>query len=95
MTNEMIQKLMVKGAKRWTKGNMDRLYINISTLDEYYKANREKMEAIDIMRVPSFYGNRYERQNMKMFVDVKTGELVIQNNSAEQLRTVAEMWIAE
>ncbi len=32
MTNEMIERLESKGFKRWTKGNLDRLYINASQL---------------------------------------------------------------
>lgn len=40
MTHERIVELEQKGFKRWTKGNIDRLYINASQLGldcEYYK----------------------------------------------------------
>lgn len=54
-----------KIGKRWTKGDMDRIYINIDGLAEY--------NDIPVRN----YFNRFQWGNLKVYYDVKKDELVI------------------
>ena len=54
-----------KIGKRWTKGDMDRVYINIDGTAEY--------NDIPVRN----YFNRFQWGNLKVYYDVKKDELVI------------------
>lgn len=68
MLNEkMIAKLESKGFKRWTKGSMDRLYINATTLGlecVYYKTGN--------VRDASFQGSSISNSRARGFLAAKT-----------------------
>ena len=68
MLNEkMIAKLESKGFKRWTKGNMDRLYINATALGlecVYYKTGN--------VRDASFQGSSISNSRARGFLAAKT-----------------------
>ena len=76
MTEERIAELEKMGFKRWTNGNMDRLYINTAQLGivcEYYKTGN--------IRAAEFNGDEISNtraramKNAKTYIDVKTGKL--------------------
>lgn len=56
-----------KLARRWTKNDMDRLYIDLSAADAW-TANSDVFPG-------RFAVNRYERQNGKMWIDLETGKV--------------------
>ena len=56
-----------KLARRWTKNDMDRLYIDLSAADAWTAKS-------DVFP-GRFSVNRYERQNGKMWIDLKTGKV--------------------
>lgn len=56
-----------KLARRWTKNDMDRLYIDLSAADAWTAKS-------DVFP-GRFAVNRYERQNGKMWIDLKTGKI--------------------
>lgn len=56
-----------KLARRWTKNDMDRLYIDLSAADAWTAKS-------DVFP-GRFAVNRYERQNGKMWIDLKTGKV--------------------
>lgn len=70
MPNETIQKIIELGGKRWTKGNMDRIYFSLEVLEKAFDESGEGG------RLPM---NRFERNNVKAYVDIPTGEYTIQN----------------
>ena len=59
--------LNAKLARRWTKNDMDRLYIDLSAADAWTAKS-------DVFP-GRFAVNRYERQNGKMWIDLKTGKV--------------------
>lgn len=56
-----------KLARRWTKNDMDRLYIDLSAADAWTAKS-------DVFP-GRFAVNRYERQNGKMWIDLETGKV--------------------
>lgn len=62
--------------KRWQKGNMDRIYINIDGSVE-----------VDEIPVKNYF-NRYEWNNLKVYYDNKVKELVINGGSSEAKEAV-------
>ena len=74
MTNENITALEAKGFNRWTKGNMDRLYINARDLGlvcSYYKTGNISAAYFNGELISNSQGARYKAA--KTFIDVKTG----------------------
>ena len=71
MTNEMITKIESKGGNRWTKGNMDRIYMDLSAINAWTEENAE-------MNLYA-YMNRRERQSGKVWFEVATGEIKVKN----------------
>lgn len=65
MTNEMIRKLEEMGAKRWTKGNYDRLYISLEMVEAICNEYNDGV-------VPM---NRRAKGNFKLWIDIETGEV--------------------
>lgn len=79
MLNEKtIKALEEKGFKRWTKGSMDRLYINAETaLDFEYDTNKSGHVSGAYLNGERISNSRgAELVNSKTYIDVATGELV-------------------
>lgn len=84
MTDAQIAKYEAKGFKRWTKGNMDRLYINVTDLGlvaDYYKSGNVCGGEWQGEGVGSSATKRLLAS--KVYVDVKTGELHVTSNFDE------------
>ena len=64
MTNEMIGKIENIGGKRWTKNNMDRIYINFGVI---YNLGEKHEMPFETSRSVSNFG--------KIWYDVETGKL--------------------
>ena len=76
MTEKQIASYEAKGFNRWTKGNMDRLYINAKDLGlevDYYKTGNVSSAKWCGKSVSNADGRRL--LGSKAYVDVKTGEL--------------------
>lgn len=75
MLNEAIIKALEdKGFKRWTKGTMDRMYINASTLGlecTYYNTGNIKSAEFRGERLSNADGRRYKAA--KTYIDITTG----------------------
>lgn len=93
MTEQRIAELEAKGFKRWTKGNIDRLYINATQLGlvcTYYKTGN--ISSAEFRGETISNSKASKMKNAKTFVDVKTGNVYSDN---EWLKEVAEDLIAE
>lgn len=69
-----IIELAEKGFKRWTKGNVDRLYINATQLGlvcGYYNTGNIRWAEFNGESISNSQARRYKAA--KTFVDVKTG----------------------
>lgn len=77
MLNEAkINELTDKGFNRWTKGNIDRLYINAAQLGlecDYYKTGNISAAYFNGERISNSQGYRYKAA--KTYIDVKTGRV--------------------
>lgn len=76
MTDERIQELENKGFKRWTKGNLDRLYINASQLGlvcDYYNTGNIRHAEFNGYTISNCQARRYK--GAKTFIDVKTDKV--------------------
>lgn len=77
MLNEKkIAELIEKGFNRWTKGNLDRLYINASQLGlvcSYYKTGNISSAEFNGNGISNCQARRYKAA--KTFIDVKTGHV--------------------
>ena len=74
LTEERINELTEKGFKRWTKGNLDRLYINPSQLGlvcSYYNTGNIKYAEFNGENISNSQARRYKAA--KTFIDIKTG----------------------
>lgn len=98
LTKRQIKAYETNGFKRWTRGELDRLYINCT---EYgCKFSHHKTGSI---RSASFCGNPisnaegYRFKATKVFVDVRTGELHITTNTSfeDEIRETVEAIIAD
>jgi hypothetical protein len=81
LTAEIIAKYEAAGFKRWTKGNMDRLYINASNLGlevTYYNTGNVRNATWQGERVSNADGRRLLAT--KFWVDIKTGESHIRSD---------------
>ena len=85
MNAEMINKLS-KISNRWTKGDMDRLYIDVDSANEMY-TNIESREHGQLTL------NRRERSTGKIWIDVATGEIFTKgiSDSEEVASEIAEL----
>jgi len=82
MNAETIAKFEAKGFNRWTKGSMDRLYINAKDLGlevSYYKTGNVSSAKWCGESISNADGRRF--LSSKVFVDVKTGELHVQDRT--------------
>ena len=75
----MLNRMMTVG-NRWTKGNMDRVYVNNETMTQLL--DTEASNGVEIRN----HFNRRERQNLKMFYDIVKDEVVVNtgDESAKQ-----------
>lgn len=98
ITNEIIAKLESKGFRRWTKGNMDRLYISAS--DYGVEFDRYSNGRVSGGEFAGEQFGAYEARNFvssKVYIDVKTGKLSIQTRTdfEDKIRAAVEAIIAE
>ena len=74
MTQEMIKRFEDAGCKRWTKGNLDRLYINASTLGlecNYYSTGNIKGAKLAGMEISNCLARKIKAA--KMYFEVSDG----------------------
>lgn len=93
MTNEMIAKLEAKGGKRWTKGNMDRMYFNATALGlelDYYKSGNICDAYFKGEKISNAKGGRYACA--KTYVDLSTGMVC---GTCEELTEVVREIVAD
>ena len=78
MTEKQIEKLVEMGAKRWTKGNKDRLYFSAWTLGLGYAPRTAKSNArrlmIDGEELTITKGNKLAAA--KVYIDLTTDEII-------------------
>ena len=82
MTSEMIATLETKGFNRWTKGNLDRLYINAAQLGlicSYYKTGNISGATFNGAHVSNSEAGRMKAA--KTFIDLNT-DTVHSDNAA-------------
>ena len=88
MLNEMkINELIKNGFNRWTKGNMDRLYINAAQLGlvcEYYNSGNICYAEFNGEKISN--SRARSMKSAKTFIDIKTGKIYSDN---ETLKTAA------
>ena len=73
LTEERIAELIEKGFKRWTKGNLDRLYINAAQLGlvcSYYNTGNICSAEFNGEHISNCQARRYKAA--KTFIDIKT-----------------------
>lgn len=76
MDNVKIEKLESLGFKRWTKGDIDRLYVNASVLGlecDYYNTGNIKYAEFNGEHISNCQARRM--REAKTFIDIKTGKL--------------------
>lgn len=86
LNEKQITALEEKGFKRWTKGNMDRLYINAETLgleyDRFKSSGRVSYAVWRGERISNRWGN--EMANAKTYIDIATGKLYATESTLEE-----------
>ena len=93
MTEERIQELINKGFKRWTKGNLDRLYINATQLGlncTYYKTGNISGAWFNGEEISNSEARRMK--GAKTYIDIKTGKVYSDN---AYLKEAAEKMMGE
>lgn len=98
ITAETIAKLEAKGFNRWTKGNMDRLYIDAKNYGAefvYYNSGNIRSAKFQGERISNADGRRLNAT--KAYIDIATGELHIQTDYYydDEIREAIEAIIAE
>lgn len=77
-----VKELEQLGFKRWTKGNMDRLYINATQLGldcEYYKTGNISGADFQGERISNSEARRMKAA--KTYIDIKTGHVLSDNET--------------
>lgn len=86
MLNEcQIAELEKMGFKRWTKGNMDRLYASAAVLGlscEYYTSGNVKRAALGDVSVSNCEARHMKAS--KTYIDINTGAVVSDNKMLEE-----------
>jgi len=85
LNEKQIAALEEKGFRRWTKGTMDRLYINAETLGlevEFYKTGNVFSAYYRGEKISNKRGT--EMKNSKTYIDIVTGDLISDNWTMEQ-----------
>ena len=96
MNEKMITKLEAKGFKRWTKGNMDRMYINPQALGlqvEYYKTGNISDSIWNGERISHAEARRM--LNAKTYIDLKDDSLHCDHYWNDNLKDAAQNLIDE
>lgn len=81
MSDKMIERLAAKGFNRWTKGNMDRMYINASQLGlacSYHTTGSIKNATFCGDSISNCEARRLKAD--KCYVDLKTGTITANNS---------------
>jgi len=71
LKNSEIMNLRDKGFKRWQNGDMDRMYIDYTTVNEWCYQNEDLVDGESL----KMYMDKREISSGKMWVNVKTGEI--------------------
>lgn len=85
LSESKIAELTGKGFTRWTKGNLDRLYINAAQLGlvcSYYNTGNVKHAEFRGQMISNCEARRMKAA--KTFIDIKTEAVYSDNNSLEQ-----------
>lgn len=96
MNDKMIAKLESKGFNRWTKGNMDRLYINAQTMGltvRYHKTGTVAEAYWNGERISN--GEARRMMSAKTYIDLKDGSLHSDNYWCDTLKDAAQALIDE
>lgn len=98
LNDKQIAAYEAKGFNRWTKGNMDRLYINARDYGckfDYYNTGNIRNCYFNGERVSNAEGYRFK--STKVYIDVKTGELSITTSTdyEDEIRAAVEAIITE
>jgi len=95
LTEERINELTEKGFKRWTKGNIDRLYINASQLGldcAHYKTGNISSATFQGEGISNSHARRMYAA--KTYIDIKTGRVTSDDDTlkraAERLAGIEE-----
>lgn len=81
MTEKMVKALEAKGFKRWTKGDYDRLYANPADFGlevERYKSGNISYAEVNGEKISNSEASKILTYT-KVYIDVTTGELVVQS----------------
>lgn len=85
LSEEMIKRLEDKGFNRWTKGTMDRLYINAGTLGlEVRRYKTGNISHAEFNGVEISHAEGYRMLSSKTYIDIKTGKVFSDNDTLEQ-----------
>ena len=89
LNENTIKSLEAKGFNRWTKGSMDRMYINCTSYGckfDYYKTGNIERAFFNDERISNSEGYRFKRT--KAYIDVETGEINVQTATdyADEIR---------
>lgn len=93
MSDKMIDKLTTKGFNRWTKGNMDRMYINASQLGlacSYHTTGSIKNATFCGTGISNCEARRLKAD--KCYIDLKTGAITA---NSSRLKDAAQALIDE
>ena len=95
---ETIANMEAKGFNRWSKGNMDRMYINCQSYGcefDYYNTGNIRFARFQGETISNAEGYRFK--STKVYVDLKTGELHIQTSTGyeDEIREAVEAILAE
>lgn len=97
MTEKIIAALEAKGFRRWTKGDYDRLYINVEDLGvlhcTYSKSGWETACYFDGEKISNSEARRIKGKAEKNWINVKTGEIFSTNGYGE--KTSETEWVVE
>ena len=88
LTEERINELTALGFNRWTKGNMDRLYINASQLGlkcTYYKTGNISYAEFNGEKISNSRASRMKAS--KTYIDIMTGKLY---SDSEELKVAVK-----
>lgn len=84
MTEKMIKALESKGFHRWTKGDYDRLYANAEDFGLYtesYNSGNIRYAELNGVKISNAAAGRI--LSAKIYIDVKTGELITSRITAD------------
>lgn len=92
LTEAQIKELEAKGFVRWTKGDYDRLYVDMRTMGFDYGARRFGESSLTAKEAQQL-------KDSKAWVDIKTGEICCKTSgphiSADYIKQAVEKYIAE